>query len=277
MSGGKQRQPLRSSNAYTVIEVMIFLAISGVMFLIAATFINGKQARASFHNNVNNLQILLETAINDVENGSYPALNNFQCIGNPAASSSPSFSAVGPKNEGQNLDCFFLGKTMNLDSDGNYTIVSVAGNKTDSSGNAVTLLNTIGKPGAFPVAIAQGTDVSGNLSGLSVPKMCTDYTSGSKIVSYGFGLIGSLNANAGAAGSSGSTVSPGLYAYGSGGLPDHTTGSAADPYASQIDDAHTLYQVIIYVTDGSRYAALKIGDNNGLAVNVTYLNSVGGC
>lgn len=49
MKGGKS--PL----GYTVVEVMIVLAVSGIMFLVAANFINGKQQKTSFANGVNEM------------------------------------------------------------------------------------------------------------------------------------------------------------------------------------------------------------------------------
>ena len=41
MKGGYKKSPVR--NGFTIVEVMIFLAVSGVTFLIAANFINEKQ------------------------------------------------------------------------------------------------------------------------------------------------------------------------------------------------------------------------------------------
>ena len=67
MLGGKNKQPL----GYTIIEVMIVLAVSGLMFIIAATFINGKQQRATFTAGVNEMASELQNVIEQVNDGSY--------------------------------------------------------------------------------------------------------------------------------------------------------------------------------------------------------------
>jgi prepilin-type N-terminal cleavage/methylation domain-containing protein len=110
MTGGKHKQPL----GYTIVEVMIVLAISSIMFLIAAQFINGKQEQASFKNGVNTFASQLQNTIDQVTNGQYSDLN-FTCTLN-YSTNILSFNGpnVGQTSEtqGTNPKCVFLGKLM---------------------------------------------------------------------------------------------------------------------------------------------------------------------
>lgn len=71
---GANKKPAKAG--FTIIEVMIFLAISGLTFLIAASFINGKEAQAEFTQGMNNANATLRNLIDNVGNGNYPFPSN---------------------------------------------------------------------------------------------------------------------------------------------------------------------------------------------------------
>ncbi|HSW37396.1 MAG TPA: hypothetical protein VLG37_03455 [Candidatus Saccharimonadales bacterium] len=125
---------------YTIVEVMIFLAISGVMFLIAALFINGKQASTQFTQGVNDLASQLQATIQEVSNGRFPALSSLSCTVSSGILTIKSTTGLG---QGTNSDCVFLGKVMHFSLAGNakkYEVIPVAGQRLDASGNPVTSL-----------------------------------------------------------------------------------------------------------------------------------------
>ena len=144
---------LSNSKGYTIVEVMIFLAISGVMFIMAASFINGKQSSAEFRQAVNDLNAQIQRVINDVENGYYPSAGNFTCTsdgsGNP-----PSFSTSATA-QGLNIGCVFLGKVMqfgvnNTDGRG-YNIYSVAGRQYVTTATLAKLPSNFTESKAVPI------------------------------------------------------------------------------------------------------------------------------
>lgn len=114
---------------YTILEVMIFLAISGVMFVIAAGFISGKQGRTEFRQSMNAINAQIQQTINDVANGFYPSANNLTCtadnLGNP-----PNITSTA-NTQGKNQGCVFLGKVIQFGVQGTgmrgYNVYSITG------------------------------------------------------------------------------------------------------------------------------------------------------
>ena len=68
-----------NSYGYTIVEVMIFLAVSSLMFLIAVGFISGKQNNVEFTLSVNTLKSDIQQVFNNVSSGYYASRNNFSC------------------------------------------------------------------------------------------------------------------------------------------------------------------------------------------------------
>jgi prepilin-type N-terminal cleavage/methylation domain-containing protein len=139
MKGGKNRQPL----GYTIIEVMIVLAVSGVMFLIAATFINGKVERTSFNQGVGEMASRIQGIIDQVTNGQYSDVS-VGCTFNNGITTIGSGSGA----QGTNANCVFLGKLIHICSiawcsdsvSQRYTLYTVAGGRLDSNGQPINNL-----------------------------------------------------------------------------------------------------------------------------------------
>ncbi len=121
MLGGKNKQ---LSRGYTIVEVMIVLAVSGMMFVIAANFINGKQQAASFTQGTNELASRIQGLMSDVTDGHYSDVP----LGCSVGVSSLSFPAL-TQDQGTNQECTFLGKVMHFSLGGDraqYEVVSIA-------------------------------------------------------------------------------------------------------------------------------------------------------
>jgi hypothetical protein len=148
------------------VEVMIFLAVSGVMFIVAAGFINGKQSNSEFRQGMNEINSNIQQVINDVSNGVYPTGGDFAC----QASASGAVTFGGPvKALGTNKGCAFMGKIMQFalsgtDSQG-YNTYTVVGRQfqTDDS----TLLPPANFNEAHPVAVT-GSGLSAGSQNLTV-------------------------------------------------------------------------------------------------------------
>jgi len=129
MKGGK------GARGYTIVEVMMFLAITGVLFVVAMVAISGQQAKADFQQGVRDFQSRMDDFINDVPTGYFPQ-TDATC--SSSAGGVPSITPANSGNQGTNSDCIFLGKVLHFtDDDSEVKVYSVVGNRLTTQGNEV--------------------------------------------------------------------------------------------------------------------------------------------
>jgi prepilin-type N-terminal cleavage/methylation domain-containing protein len=95
---------------FTIIEVLIVLAVTGALFVSAAIMISGRQNQAAFDQSIRQIQSQIQQTLNEVATGFYSNNNNFQCTA-AVAGQPPSLSA-GSAAQGTNSGCIFLGKAL---------------------------------------------------------------------------------------------------------------------------------------------------------------------
>lgn len=105
MKGGQRRQ-----RGFTIVETMIVLAVTGLIFGTAVTMIMGKQKSAEFQQSIQDIQSQLRQIINEVGSGYYPHSANFVC----SQSGSMVLLGSGATGQGTNGDCIFLGKAVHF-------------------------------------------------------------------------------------------------------------------------------------------------------------------
>ena len=131
MLGGKNKQT-RQPLGYTIVEVMIVLAVSGIMFLIAAQFINGKQEKAAFTQGSNDMASKLQQVVQDVTDGHYSDVPLTCTVSGSGVGATISVTTTSSGEQGTASDCVFLGKIVSFyDTSGgtnrnNYSIFSIA-------------------------------------------------------------------------------------------------------------------------------------------------------
>ena len=134
---------------FTVIEVLIVLAVTGLLFVSAAILIAGRQGRTQFDQAIRDVQSQIQQVINEVTIGYYPNNGLFSCT---AGASGPVFtsSAAG---QGTNEGCVFLGKVIQFDVAGTspeeFKVYTITGLQKNSSGQEITAYNQ-----AFPTVVA---------------------------------------------------------------------------------------------------------------------------
>lgn len=121
MKGGKQ------SRGFTIIEVMIVMAVSGAILASTLILMNGRQNKAEFFSGIRELSINLQAAINNVSSGYYNSQQNFIC--SPSPSGPPLIQAVpASASRGTNLGCTFIGEVLQFSKGGsNYVVYPVVG------------------------------------------------------------------------------------------------------------------------------------------------------
>ncbi|MCW1907950.1 MAG: hypothetical protein KIH63_001255 [Candidatus Saccharibacteria bacterium] len=112
--------------AYTIIETMIFLAVSAFLFTMVVITFSSQQGKTQFDQSVKDFESRLLDLTNDVSSGYYPSNNNFSCRGD-AAAAVVTFPA-GSTPRGENAGCILAGQVIAFTTgSANYTVTPLAG------------------------------------------------------------------------------------------------------------------------------------------------------
>ncbi len=276
---------------YTIVELMIVLAVSGAMFAIAANFIGGKQERTSFQQGSNELVSRVQGAIEEVTDGQFTDIRMSCDTGtgvlNISASADPNHG------QGQNPNCVFLGKLFHFTEDGDttkYEMFSLAGTSIDPlSGKPVDL--------AGSKLIAVDTNVPTSLGKVTTVNLTRQYTTPQRLdivdmkitpVSgvatnqyYSFGFTQGLGtATKDLAGNKTGTYQSGTQTVGIIYAPIVKNKTQLEA-VGKISAADVQYAkaVCVAVYDGTRGALINIGDANDngskLSVSIQQLGVTG--
>ncbi len=157
----------RDSRGFTLIEVLIVLAVTGGLFISAAVLIAGRRQQTEFNQAIRQVQSQIQQVINDVATGYYPNTSLFQCSPGP---SGPVFTSGSGTQQGANSGCTFIGKAMQFGVSGTtpeqFSIFTVAGLQKSSSGAEASTLAQ-----AQPKAIQAITTSHQLLGGLTAADM----------------------------------------------------------------------------------------------------------
>lgn len=123
---------------FTVIEVIIVLAISGALFVSAAIMISGRQNQTAFDQAVQQVHSQIQQALNEVSTGYYPNNTDFQCTA--LINGSPPTLSAGNTGQGANSGCIFLGKAIQFTVENHdpeqFAIYTITGRQKVSTGGA---------------------------------------------------------------------------------------------------------------------------------------------
>ncbi len=122
---------------FTIIEVMIVMAVTSVIFFMATQFISGKEQYNAFKIAANNLQTEYKQILDNVSNGYYPP-QNFNCMVSEAGTK-PYLSSIANFSQGANWGCIFLGDAVQVQPT-QLIIYPIIGNRQSSNGNNATSL-----------------------------------------------------------------------------------------------------------------------------------------
>lgn len=111
---------------YTIVEVMIFLSISAVLFVMIALTFGVQRGRTQFQTGAREVETRIRDIANDVSSGFYPTSNDFTCT---AGVDGPEFTNA-PSDQGTNKDCIFMGRLIRFNISGNpnrYNVHAIVG------------------------------------------------------------------------------------------------------------------------------------------------------
>jgi prepilin-type N-terminal cleavage/methylation domain-containing protein len=119
---------------YTIIEVMIVLAISGLMFVIASSFIGGKERTTAFTEGVGTMASQIQNTLQQVSNGQYSDIPlDCHLVGGADPLATITIPPGGTDTQGTNVGCVFLGKLLVFTGPNSpsYSSVSLAGGQVN--------------------------------------------------------------------------------------------------------------------------------------------------
>jgi type II secretory pathway pseudopilin PulG len=98
------------SGGYTIVETLIFLAVSGMLLGSALLLVNGQQAKTEFTQAVREINSQVQDVLNDISTGYYSNPGGFTCTQN-AVTLRPNIVPVSSA-QGTNADCIFIGRVI---------------------------------------------------------------------------------------------------------------------------------------------------------------------
>lgn len=137
--------PDKSTAGYTIVELMIVLAVSAIIAIGAFSAINGQRQRNEFSLGVRDFEQTITDIANDVSQGYFPNQgNNILCT----AGSGITFTDVGQggKDQGNNADCLFAAKVIEFQPDNDDSLIrvhTVASRRLTPNDKLVTSLNDL--------------------------------------------------------------------------------------------------------------------------------------
>jgi type II secretory pathway pseudopilin PulG len=140
VKSNQKKQP-RLLGGYTIVESMIFLAVTGAMVMAVMILIGGQQGKTQFQQTVREFEVVLQDIANDVSTGyANIVIPPGRYCSYDLAGTTASISTTVPVNR-----CIFVGRTVQFGISGDaerYGVYAVVGKQRTASGQEVTSLTT---------------------------------------------------------------------------------------------------------------------------------------
>jgi type II secretory pathway pseudopilin PulG len=190
-----------NSAGFTIVETMVVLAVTGVLFATIALTLSSRQQSNEFTQAIQDVRSQIQQTIANVQSGYYTSKGSYNCT-----DTGSSLSITGGSNQlGTNEACVFLGDVIQFNSD-NMVIYPIAGRRT---------ADDLSSSSATPIVGADGTDESSTYAlkyGVTPVKMI--YSDGGNAVSSGaFGVLSPAGENSSGTGAANLAIA----VYGLGG------------------------------------------------------------
>ena len=131
---------------FTIVETMIFLAVSGALLFSAMSLMSGSQGRAQFNDALNDVQQQIDIAASDLSTGYYGGSETVSCTA-PGGVITINQESLNSER-GANQSCQFIGRLITFPSDINAMDIQSIVGLTKSAGQDVTSLSSA-KPQVF--------------------------------------------------------------------------------------------------------------------------------
>lgn len=132
-----------SQKGYTITEVLIVVAVSGVMFANATLLFRGRQQQVQFTQSVKDFENVVTDIMNDVSTGYYPTNTNVSCTVTPVEALRPIIGNTTNSGLGRSNQCVYVGKALQFvpggvaNNQSAVNVYSLAGKRYLSSSSTV--------------------------------------------------------------------------------------------------------------------------------------------
>lgn len=157
-------KPRKFTGGYTIVEVMIFLTVSMVMFASVVGVVTSQSRRNQFTESVNTFNQRIQDILNDVDTGYFPSNSDFNCSIN--GSGLPVFGATAVE-QGKNQDCVFGGKSIEIFGSEIFKVETLVGRRTLAEGGVTREVNTVTEANLTPLNPAFSPAVTADSGSLS--------------------------------------------------------------------------------------------------------------
>lgn len=101
------------SAGFTIVEVLVVLAVTAAMLVMAVTLVSGKQSRTEFAVSSRVLRSKIQTAINEAASGYYPSTQYISCsIVDRYLYMGPEVRKSAKDKRGSNTECMYAGNAL---------------------------------------------------------------------------------------------------------------------------------------------------------------------
>jgi prepilin-type N-terminal cleavage/methylation domain-containing protein len=134
----------KALGGYTIIEVLVVLAVSGVILASAIIIVGGLQPQTQFSQSAFDMQSKIESVIRGTGNTLFPNVEKYDCTTGGNARPRLVAASGGSHTAGTSQACIFLGRAIRLDvGSGKLYIYSVLGNRTITVGGITKSVNNL--------------------------------------------------------------------------------------------------------------------------------------
>ena len=191
------------SAGYSIVEAMIFLAISTALFTVLAVQINGMQNRSDFGQTARDFSSRLSDLANDVSTGRYNNSASFTCVANTSSPVVISDAALGGISDG----CILVGQVLAMTAGANsYDIFPLAGRQSINDLGTVRDVQSLTEASPIAVSLANSNELIGH--GLVIKKITYNIGAG-ELPAFGAAFITTFG-NQGSSGLSSGEISVNL-------------------------------------------------------------------
>ncbi len=131
------------TQAFTIIEILIVLAVTSAILVSALLLIGHQQQDTEFNQAIHDIQSQIDNIINNVASGYYASNENFECT---APGGLIKIDTVSPHSRGSNTDCIFVGRAIQFGLHGqhsHFNVYNLIGLQKNSSGQLATNLDEL--------------------------------------------------------------------------------------------------------------------------------------